>query len=109
MSKNIRSEPTRTAVSWLALVATFVPSITTLSLQLCGVQLYAMDNLRNSIIICNGLCALLGFVIAASTYRKTAIQHRTLARVTLLLTGSVALLTLIAAMILAANFFLFPR
>ncbi|MCT6836340.1 MAG: hypothetical protein M3036_01635 [Bifidobacteriales bacterium] len=109
MSKNARSAPTRTAVSWLALGLTFVPSITTLSLQLSGVQLYAMGNLRNSIIVCNSLCVLLGFVIAAVTYRKTAIQHRALARMALLLTGSAALLTLIATAILAVNFFLLTR
>jgi hypothetical protein len=109
MNKNTRSAPARTAISWLALGLALIPSITVLSLQLCGVQLYAMGNLRNSIIVCNGLCILLGFVIVAVTYRKTAIQQRTLARMTLLLTGSAALLTLIATTIPSADFFLLTR
>lgn len=109
MGRNTGSAPTRIAVAWLALGSAFAPSLVTLFLQLCGVRLYAMGNLRNSIIVCNSLCVLLGFVIAAVTYRKTAIRHRALARMALLLNGNAAFLVLVAATVLAADFFLLVR
>lgn len=70
MGRNTGSAPTRIAVAWLALGSAFAPSLVTLFLQLCGVRLHAMGNLRNSIIVCNSLCVLLGLSLQRSRTAK---------------------------------------